>query len=207
MLCHHVPSGNVQVFGGPENEVSVNRRRARFFGSGDPKNLLHESLELTGSADLHQGLEGVAFHLETCFQYGADCPLPLFRHLATLLDRLTGDGGLSSYRELEAYLVMVRSDMSTDTSHILFRAMSAATRWLTMGRGALAMLVSASARIFLVSLNLGLTDEASLRSRERTDPTASLYIVFTEAPIFWNRTCCSFGTGILSWVFSATVTE
>src|SRR2546425_4977142 len=92
MLCHHVPSGNVQVFGGPENEVSVNRRRARFYGSGDPKNLLHEWVELTGSADLHQGLEGVAFHLETCFQYGADCPLPLLRHLATLLDRLTGDG-------------------------------------------------------------------------------------------------------------------
>src|SRR5712692_11648917 len=96
------------------------------------------------------------------------------------------------------YLVMVRSDMSTETSHILFRAISAATRWLTMGRGAFAILVSASARIFLVSFNLGLTDEASLRSLERTDPTASLYIVFTEAPIFWNRTCCSFGTGTLS---------
>src|SRR2546425_6223751 len=198
MFCLHVPCGNVQAFCGPENEVSANRRGPRLYGSGDSKNLFHEWVELTGGADLHEGLEGVAFHLETCFQYGTDCPLPLFRHLATLLEGLTGDGSLSSYRELEAYLVMVRSDMSTDTSHILFSAMSAATRWLTMGRGALAMLVSASARIFLVSLNLGLTDEASLRSRERTDPTASLYIVFTEAPIFWNRTCCSFGTGTLS---------
>ncbi len=91
---------------------------------------------------------------------------------------MTRDRGLSGYREPRAYLVMVRSDMSTETSHILFRAMSAATRWLTMGRGAFAMDVSASASIFFVSLNLGLTDEASLRSRERTDPTASLYIIF-----------------------------
>src|SRR5713101_3223856 len=87
------------------------------------------------------------------------------------------------------YLVMVKSDLSTETSHILFKAISAATRWVTMGLGAFAMLVSASASIFLVSLNFGLTDEAILRSSERTDPTASLYIVFTEAPIFWKRTC------------------
>src|SRR5690554_301891 len=96
------------------------------------------------------------------------------------------------------YRVIVRSDMSTETSHIRFKAMSAATRWLTMGRGAFEMLVSASASIFLVSLNLGLTDEASFRSRERTVPTASLYMIFTDAPIYTERACCSCGPGTLA---------
>src|SRR2546427_11989036 len=199
MFRLHTLSGNVQVFCGPENKVSADRRGPRLYSSGYPKNLFDKRVQVAGSADLHEGLEGVAFHLETRFQYDADCFSPLLRHPSDpSRNYLTCYGGLSGYRELAVYLVIVRSDMSTETSHILFRAMSAATRWLTMGRGAFAMLVSASASIFFVSLNLGLTDEASLRSRERTDPTASLYIVFTEAPIFWKRTCCSFGTGTLS---------
>src|SRR5712664_4405370 len=107
----------------------------------------------------------------------------------------------------EYYLVIVRSEMSTEISHILFRAIVTATKWLTSGLAEPASRASASESCFLVSLNLGPTDDASLRSRESTAPTASLYMAFTDVPIFSSNPCSSFGMVTPHWVFSAIVTE
>src|SRR5690242_5315701 len=99
----------VKAFRSLENEIPANGRWSWFNSSSDSKNLLDERVQLACGADLHEGLESVAFHLETCFQYGADCLLPLFRHSSDPSYHLTVDGGLSGYREPGSYRVMVRS--------------------------------------------------------------------------------------------------
>src|SRR5712664_4997039 len=116
--------------------------------------------------------------------------------------------GFQIYAVIEDdYLVIVRSEMSTEISHILFRAIVTATKWLTSGLAEPASRASASESCFLVSLNRGPTDDASFRSRESTEPAASRYIAFTDVQIFSSNACSSFGMVTPSCVFSAMVTE
>jgi hypothetical protein len=95
MLRPHAFTGEVQVLGGLEDKVLADRRRSWFYGSSDSKNFFDKRIQFASGANLHEGFEGVAFHLEASFQYDADCSFPFFRHRATLLEpHLICDRGL-----------------------------------------------------------------------------------------------------------------
>src|SRR5439155_12049436 len=86
--------------------VSADRPGSWFHGSSDSKDFSDKRVELACTGDLHECFEGVAFHLETCFQYGAYCPLPLFRHRKALPwnPYLIRNRGLSGYRKTPGLL-------------------------------------------------------------------------------------------------------